>query len=119
MALQRTGYEPTRTVHKIADTVHILRAGRVVISGAPDGLIERSGVRTVISCDRPSSSEVPLPEGALSQEGRLVFEVDNVTAALRSLHEWSASSGCEIANLTIKQPTLDEAYLRLIGESVS
>ncbi|KDP89810.1 MULTISPECIES: ABC transporter ATP-binding protein [Clavibacter] len=101
-------------VHEIADTVHVLRDGTIMMSGPPGTLIRDSGIKTIVAFDRPAAA-LTLPEGAVISGDRVTFDVDDPSEFLRRLHDWSGTTGIDMTNLTITQPTLDEAYVRLVG----
>jgi ABC-2 type transport system ATP-binding protein len=104
-------------VEKLADTISIIRSGRIVQSGS---LVEmRHLTRTAIEADtaRPVTGLDQLPgvHDLETSDGRVRFAVDgeHLDAAVRQL------SGFGIRTLTSHPPTLEELMLRHYGDELA
>ncbi|HTW09333.1 MAG TPA: ABC transporter ATP-binding protein [Acidimicrobiales bacterium] len=84
----------------LADRVVVINRGRVVANGAPADLGGRQSAAAVVSWAGPNGPERE--------------RTDRPTALVRSLEE---RFGGEVPGLTVTRPTLEDIYLRLIGEA--
>jgi ABC-2 type transport system ATP-binding protein len=116
----------------LADRVAVVVAGRLVALGAPADLAAR-GRSTVVAfrlaaTDAPGPASAPdgTPPGlvaALGTGGRLDADgtgwrvaTDDATATLHSMTTWSLERHVELDALEVRRPTLEDAYLELVGE---
>jgi ABC-2 type transport system ATP-binding protein len=83
----------------LADRIAVIAAGRVVAQGDPATLAGRDVGRSVV--------------GWASPEGRMLVRTDTPTQVIAELMR--AAQGDEIPGLTVTRPTLEDAYLKLIG----
>jgi len=100
----------------------VLADGRLVSDTTPRQLRATGG---------PSTIRYPLADGAagdlptaladhLDPAGRtIVIRSTDVTGALRELVGWADRQGIDLAGLEIGPPSLEDAYLRTIGEPTS
>jgi ABC-2 type transport system ATP-binding protein len=106
---------------RLADRVAILQDGRVQTAGSVRQVAREAGVPTTISFTAPER----LRSGAVAAPGCLEVEVRGEVArcrvrtaavALRELLAWAAANGLgDLDDLTVERPTLEDAYLRLVG----
>jgi ABC-2 type transport system ATP-binding protein len=82
----------------IADRVAVIAGGHIVATGTPATLGGRSTAKATVSWTAPDG-----PHSVLT---------DTPTAVIQEL-----SQGRELAELTVKRPTLEDTYLELIGEA--
>jgi ABC-2 type transport system ATP-binding protein len=104
----------------LADRVIVLRDGRVVAEGSPDALA--AGERRAIVRFRRNRLPDALPRLAdahvVEHDDRVSIETNEPTLVVGALAAWAAASGSrELAELTVSRPSLEDVYLRLIGES--
>jgi ABC-2 type transport system ATP-binding protein len=86
---------------QLADRVAVLRDGEIVRQGTPAELIGDSGL-----------TEIRYRRG-----GELVVsETTDPTRALHDLTEAALAEGRELEQLEVRRPTLEDAYLELVGE---
>ena len=102
---------------RLADTVAVLSAGRIVATGPPEELIAGDG-EAEVSFTVPkgfSAADLPLPAGAVngSGNGSVRFHTRAATAELAPLLGWAAERGIELEGLTIQRATLEDVYLQL------
>ena len=101
----------------LADRVAIVRRGSIVVDGSPAALIARErGSR--IAFREPAAGAAMLAgfEGLRRDNGYVSIETENPTAALYTLTSRAHDAGIELEDLTVSRPTLEDLYLRLIGE---
>ena len=106
---------------RLADRVAILQAGRIQVVGTVRHVAREAGIPTKISFAAPQR----LRDGAVAPPSCLDVVVDgdvaackthNTSVALRELLAWAAANGFgDLDDLTVDTPTLEDAYLRLVG----
>ena len=102
----------------LADRVAIIRKGRIVAEGAPAALISRETVST-IRFRAPSDAE-GLLEGlppSTSDHGFVRIETESPTVVLYRLTRRASERGIELEDLTVSRASLEDLYLRLVGEA--
>ena len=103
---------------QLADRVAIIRRGEIVAEGAP---------QTLISRERSSLVRFRLPAGAdglvagidaarVDSDGVVTIETASPTALLHELTGRAQAQGIELAELSVSRATLEDVYLRLVGE---
>jgi ABC-2 type transport system ATP-binding protein len=86
---------------QLADRVAVLRNGEIVRQGAPAELIGDSGVTEI----------------HYRRDGELVVvETTDPTRALNELTAEALADGCDLEQLEVRRPTLEDVYLELVGE---
>lgn len=104
-------------IQEIADTIHVLSGGKTVFSGAPQALIDASGVKTVATFSVAPDVRT-LPDGATSDGCHVEVRGDSSESIIDNLRIWSEIEQVPLSGLSIQEPTLDDAYVELVGESV-
>src|SRR5262249_36194192 len=112
---------------RFADAVHVLNRGMIIASGTPDELKGLVAGRVVeIRLDRPDEADAAVSvlagKAALAARaepgsGRLTVPTDDGADTLLSAAAALRASGIAIADLGLRQPSLDEAFLALTGEA--
>ena len=87
----------------LADRVAVLAGGRVAAVGPPASLGDRAHAAALVTWDAP---DVPGGRRAVT-----------TTTPTRVVAELSAGLGGEVPGLTVTRPSLEDAYLELIGAS--
>jgi ABC-type multidrug transport system ATPase subunit len=117
---------------RFADTVHVLSHGTIIASGTAAQLKDQVSERVVqLTLERPAdlaaavrslASGLGLDESAIMAEpgsGRVTFPAaagaDTLLRAAAALR----ADGIAVADLGLRQPTLDEAFLALTGPATS
>jgi daunorubicin resistance ABC transporter ATP-binding subunit len=113
---------------RFADVVHVLDRGRIIASGTAAQLKARAGSRVAeIRLDDPAAvpaagralaRQLSLPPGAIRTEagaGRLTVAAPDGTATLLAAAAALAADGITVGDLSLRQPSLDEAFLALTG----
>jgi ABC-2 type transport system ATP-binding protein len=100
----------------LAGRVAIIRKGHIVAEGAPSDLI---GAETVTTIRFREPANAALLDGlpVASREQRHVrIETESPTAALHELTSRAQERGIELEDLTVSKATLEDLYLRLVGQ---
>ena len=101
----------------LADRVAVLRGGHVVAEGSPKSLGGRdiSEARIRFRC-APATDPATLPVRPTSTEGEVIeILTSDEIAVLRTLTNWSMSSGVSIDGLTVERRSLEDVYVSLTG----
>jgi ABC-2 type transport system ATP-binding protein len=102
----------------LADRLAVISAGAIVSEGTPETLGGRDKAASDISFTLPAGlgmSALPsgLAIGAALRDGRLHLQSDHPAHTLQALAGWALEHGCELEDLTVGRPTLEDVYLRL------
>ncbi len=102
----------------LADRLAVIAAGRIVSEGTPETLGGRDKAPSDISFTVPPEIDATTlpPELAVRAErrdGRFHLRSEHPAWALHKLGGWALDQGCELADLTVGRPTLEDVYLRL------
>jgi ABC-2 type transport system ATP-binding protein len=102
---------------RLCDRLVVLRSGRVVATGTPAELVRRhgGGITATFSTELPDAPLAALPgvDGVV-RRGRTV-EVSGRPEALLHLGHLLVSAGQVPDDLLVRQATLEDAYIRLVG----
>jgi daunorubicin resistance ABC transporter ATP-binding subunit len=106
---------------QFADLVHVLDHGTIIASGTPAQLKARTGGEMVeVQLDDPATAvavlarSLDLPPGAIRQEAdRLTIAADEGLSTLLSVAAALQDDGISVRDLSLRQPTLDAAFLAL------
>ena len=114
---------------RFADQVHVLKAGRIVASGTAATLKAQAGrqvadVRLAEPMAGPAAARAIAarlgiaPDGIHGPEpGRLSITAAESVATLLAVAASLQANGIGIADIGLRQPTLDEAFLALTGQT--
>lgn len=114
---------------RLADSIVVVDGGHVIARGTADDLKNEVGgerlevhlrekgdvARAREFMARHGSGEVAAPEGGRE----LVVPVESGTRALVALARDLDEAGIEVADIAVRRPTLDDAFLSLTGHSVA
>jgi ABC-2 type transport system ATP-binding protein len=102
--------------------VAIMDAGRVVACDAPGQLIAAMDARPVLRAAVELSAEAAQPLDGAVQVRRsgeyLEVETTDPMATLQSLYALAARHGRAVRDITVRQPSLEDVYLRLTGRTL-
>lgn len=101
----------------LADRVGVLAGGRMVAEGTPEQLMSAAPDATV-SFDLPAgftAADLAVPASADVTASTVRIETDAPTAALAPIIAAAVDRGVELANLSVRRPSLEDVFLR-IGE---
>lgn len=105
----------------LADRITMLAAGRVAAEGTPDELKARVGgdwleITPADPADRPRIREICARIGGpVDRDEVVAVPVDDRTRALVTVSAALVDAGIDPLDLTVRRPTLDEAFLQLTG----
>ncbi|MBX0300388.1 ABC transporter ATP-binding protein [Cryobacterium sp. 1639] len=102
----------------LADKVAVIVRGRLVALDTPQALAAARHGDTVTFrlpagigiADLPALGDTPVPDGT-----GWAVETDRPTAVLHTLTGWAVQRGVELPALRVRRPSLEDAYLALIG----
>ena len=107
---------------ELADRLIVMAGGQIVASGTPDELRAQAGSETIIRfglplVDAPLNSLLdPLHGSASGRDRRIEISTARPTADLAHVTNWAVGHGIELNGLTVESVTLEDVYLRLVGE---
>lgn len=109
---------------RLCGRVMIIRKGRSVILGSPEGLQEKIAGKPSIELSLAHVSDEILGavrsaegvEDAIIFEGKIVAEADNAKSATPEIVRRAVGAGASILSVAVKRPSLEDAYLKLIKE---
>jgi ABC-2 type transport system ATP-binding protein len=111
---------------KLCDRVAIVDEGRIIAMGTPREIQERTLAHSTIEVD----CELPIPNGDLPNwqnaekitldDRRTKISVVSTRPArtVVEMVKWLDDAGIELADIHIKRPTLEEAFIELTGKSL-
>jgi ABC-2 type transport system ATP-binding protein len=107
---------------RLADRVAILQDGRIQVAGTVRYVARQAGVKTRIKFTAPervADGTLPPPEclDLVVSAGLAVCQTENSATALRELLNWAAANDLgDLDDLSVDNPTLEDAYLQLVSE---
>jgi len=110
---------------KLCDRVAIMDEGRIVASGTPREIQDRTLASSLIEMECAQPIEGPLPEWAESatavldgRRTRLSVTSRKPARTVVDMVKWLEASGLELSDIRIKRPSLEEAFIELTGKSL-
>jgi ABC-2 type transport system ATP-binding protein len=111
---------------RLCDRVAIMDEGRIVAMGTPREIQDRSAGESVIEIECAAALEgVEIPqfrdaERVSLDERRLRFSVVSKRPArsIVDIMKWLDERGIELADIRIKRPSLEDAFIELTGKSL-
>jgi ABC-2 type transport system ATP-binding protein len=100
----------------LADRVAIIRRGRIIAEGNPASLVAQEEATRIEFLEPGAAGILAGIEGVKRSNGRVRIETGQPTAVLYTLTARAQEAGVELAELTVSKPTLEDLYLRLVGE---
>lgn len=103
---------------QLADRVAIIRRGEIIAEGSPHALIQGDTV-TSVRFRTPAGAEdiaAGIEGVSRSDDGSFFAETTSPTLLLHALTHRATERGVELEELTVTRPTLEDIYLRLVGE---
>jgi ABC-type multidrug transport system ATPase subunit len=103
----------------LANRVAVMRSGKIVAIGSPDELGGRGQRPCVIRFTLPAGAEPPPTPGAeVTRDGdRVKLQTTDPIRVTAAITAWAVEQGVELAGFSVTQPTLEDIYLELTGES--
>lgn len=103
-------------VQEVADRVILLQAGRIRHTGTAASIIDRSGIGSTVEFHAAGVDPASLPAGATIDGDLIRYDVADVDELLSRLRQWEAHSQRTLSRLSITHPSLNDAYVQLVGE---
>jgi len=101
----------------LADDIAVLAAGEIVARGTPETIGGRDTALARISFARPADvAALPLAPTTVD-DTTVTFETDDPTPVLHRLTGWALASGTTLRALAVEQPSLEDVYLSLTGDT--
>ncbi len=125
--LKRRGKTIILTTHymeeaeALSDHVCIMDQGRIIAEGSPRELASGLGQETIIEFVASRLGPADLEElercgKAARVDGELVtLNTDDLVHTMEALLAWSKERGIPLANMTVRQPNLEDVFLSLTG----
>jgi ABC-2 type transport system ATP-binding protein len=107
----------------LADRICVLARGEIVGEGTPQTLGGRARAPSEISFSLPRGvavSDLPaalLPAATAENHDRVELRTHAPMEMLGTLGEWACRRGCELADIEVHRPTLEDIYLRLTEDA--
>ena len=106
----------------LADRIAVIVDGRIVAEGTPATLANRDQEPTEIRVELTSNAALPplptpLAAHASVHDTRIVMQSQAPVADLHTLCGWILAQGLDVGVVQVRQPTLEDTYLRLTGAS--
>jgi ABC-2 type transport system ATP-binding protein len=101
----------------LADRVAVISHGRIVAEGTPATLGDRHARSSRVRFGLPAGAELPDRFGARRTRDEYELETESATRLLHELTEWAISADTELVGIEVSQPSLEEVYLELTGET--
>jgi ABC-2 type transport system ATP-binding protein len=104
----------------LANRVAVMRAGRIIATGAPDELGGRDARPAEIRFGLPSGvaledlPDVPALERS-AEGGRVLIRTADAVRATAQITAWALEHDVELEHFSVSQPTLEDVYLELTG----
>ncbi len=128
-ALRNEGRTVLLTTHQmdeaqtLCDRVAIIDGGRIVACDTPTGLINGVGMSATLqaSIDAPLEAILALPGVRDARRTAEWFDIDSNAPqlTLAALYELAQKLGRTINNIALRQPTLEDVYLKLTGKPLA
>jgi len=125
--LKSTGVAIILTTHymeeaeALSDHICIMDHGKLIAEGSPRELTASLGQETMIEFAANGTSNedlAPLQQcckAVRTAADLIVVETTDLVATMESLLAWSKIRGHELANMTVRQPNLEDVFLSLTG----
>jgi ABC-2 type transport system ATP-binding protein len=114
---------------RLADTIVVLDAGKVIASGTPDQLKTRVGGDRLELQAPPGDDPAALAAAMAgigsaaatvdADTGRVVVPVTDGPGVLPDVAARLAAAGLRVSDLALRRPTLDDVFLALTGQSTT
>jgi ABC-2 type transport system ATP-binding protein len=103
----------------LADRLAVLVDGLIVSQGTPSEVVDAGSTTTLIRAVIPAGAPV-MPEALAAvvtraSDGAIELRTDRPTELVHELTGWAIGAGFEFEDLSVTRPTLEDAYLALVG----
>ncbi len=103
----------------LADRLAVLVGGRIVALGTPAEVVGRGSSATQVRARLPEGAP-PVPatlagEPVVQVDGLVEMRTDQPTSLVHALTGWALDAGIVFDELSVTRPSLEDAYLELVG----
>jgi ABC-2 type transport system ATP-binding protein len=126
--IQKKGQTTVITTHymeeaeKLCDRIAIMDRGKIIALDTPQGLIKSSGIASRIEFRVTKKIDIDIEKicggKLLKKDHRVVIETKEAEKSLHRLVECAEEHNIEILDLSVKQPTLEDVFLKLTGKKL-
>ena len=125
--LRATGVALILTTHymeeaeALSDHVCIMDHGKLIAEGSPRELTAELGQETLVEFSAGDAGDDDLGrlntccKGIRSDAGLLTVETEDLVTTMEALLAWSKERAIPLANMTVRQPNLEDVFLSLTG----
>lgn len=105
-------------VQRLAERVIVLAKGRIVAQGPPAAISGPTPAAATVSFRQIGGHELPAGpwETVSEHRGLLILETREPVEAARVLLAWAAGAGVDLQDFEVRQPSLEDEYLRITTE---
>jgi ABC-2 type transport system ATP-binding protein len=104
----------------LADRVAVLVDGQVIAEGPPETIGDEHRTHAQICFELPGADMSDLPvDGRIDGAGMVTIDAPDLIATLHAVTTWACRARLMLDDLEIVRPSLEDAYLRLIGDQGS
>ena len=106
----------------LADNIIVMAGGQIVAEGTPEALRHNASAETIIRfglplVDAPIGELLDPLHGEVSgRDRRIEIATTRPTVDLAHITGWAVAKGIELDGLVVESLTLEDVYLRLVGE---
>ena len=107
---------------QLADNIIIMSRGRIVAEGTPESLRQHASAESLIRFELPRVDArleelfEPLVGTVQGRDRRVEITTTTPTADLAHITGWAVGRGIELSGLVVEHLTLEDVYLRLVGD---
>jgi ABC-2 type transport system ATP-binding protein len=107
---------------QLADHIVIMSSGQIVAEGTPESLRQDATTESIIRFELPRVDArveelfEPLFGNVQGRDRRVEVTTTKLTADLAHITGWAVERGVELSGLVVESLTLEDVYLRLVGE---
>ena len=109
---------------RLCDRVAVMDHGKIIALGTPQRMIDEhfkeSAIQFRIS-DHPDHEAMSSLAGVTNiaeEEDEIILYTENISATIPALLNFSASKSTELSDLSIRQATLEDVFLKLTGKRI-
>ncbi|MFO8010646.1 MAG: ABC transporter ATP-binding protein [Dehalococcoidia bacterium] len=109
---------------RLCDRVAIMDHGEIISLGTPRQMIDRNFRESAIQFKidghpgHDIMTELPGVTGVAEEDEEVIIYTENISATIPALLELASSSGTELTDMSIRQATLEDVFLKLTGKRI-
>ncbi len=109
---------------RLCDRVAIMDHGEIISLGTPRQMIDRNFRESAIQfridghSGHDTMTGLPGVTGVAGEDEEVIIYTENISATIPALLELASSSGTELSDMSIRQATLEDVFLKLTGKRI-